>query len=239
MSDSGNTGSTTPDLRLLEGTQPTELLYRNPLNGTSSLDGCTLEGPAIMETVDGTLQIRSRDPDGEMGHSVLWLPPRIEGDYLATWRARVVSPFGLLIIFFDNDGTEGRDLFDPSLQPRDGTFPLYHSGDIRGYHISYHANTPGTPNRPMANLRKNPGFHIAASGPIGIPADSHEWHQVYLIRVGQRIRLLVDQRVAIDHLDDGKEFGPPWSGGYLGLRQMQWTVVQYADLRVHRLVPRG
>ena len=64
-----------------------------------------------------------------------------------------------LLVFLNARAVNGANVFGPAFQSRTGVFKQYHSGDLNSYHISYWAAGRG-----FANLRKNHGFHLAASG---------------------------------------------------------------------------
>ena len=210
------------------------LLYHNAMSSEGILANWILEGPGIMEMNDGWLSLRSERPDGPAGHVVLWCPETFPESFLAEWEFVLEDPIGLIIVFFAARGSQNRDLFDPSLQPRDGDFQQYIRGDIDSYHISYYARMPFEP-RSMANLRKNAGFHLLANGPIEIRSDERKTYRAALLKEGGRIRMSVDGYTIIDYLDDGERFGPVHGAGNIGFRQMQWTRAQYRNFRVHSI----
>ena len=39
--------------------------------------------------------------------------------------------------FFEENGKDGKDLFDKSFKPRTGEYQMYHHGDMNAFHISY------------------------------------------------------------------------------------------------------
>lgn len=214
-----------------------ELLYSRALGTAADTQGWKLEGPGIVEYRDGWMQMKSARPDGPDGHIVHWCPEEFPARFWAEWEFELLSEQGLCIVFFAARGQGGRDVFDPTLAPRNGIFRQYHSGDIDCYHVSYFANTPGSARR-VANLRKNSGFFLVANGPIGVTeARAGEVHRAVLVKDGARIRMAVDGRTIIDHTDDGARAGPVWAGGKIGLRQMQWTAGRYRNFRVFGLPP--
>jgi Domain of unknown function (DUF1961) len=221
------------DFALPEGVEVGEVAYHTPMDTAESVKDWVMEGPGKIEFTDGWMKIHS---PGEEMHHVFWCPETFPSDFVASWEVKNVHPeAGLLIVFFAAMGLNGEDALDPSLPKRDGTFNQYHSGALRNYHISYYANTPGTPARPTSHLRKNPGFTIVAEGPPGIAADSTEIHRVVLIKDGAHVRLLVDGKSIIDYRDDGSVAGPPHGGGRIALRQMQWSQFLYRDFGVWAL----
>jgi hypothetical protein len=212
------------------------LLYETSLADAESIPGWVLEGPGVLEHADGWMKMYSTRPNGPDGHVVHWAPDDFPNRFVAEWEVQILSEDGLCIIFFSAMGNNGEDIFDPSLPKREGIFKQYNRGAIRCYHISYFANNPILlPGRVTSNLRKNPGAILVANGPVGIHAGSKEIHKVRLVRDGERMQLLVDGRVVIDWVDDGKRYGAVHGGGKIGLRQMQWTVARYRNLRVWEL----
>ncbi len=211
-----------------------ELLY---MTDFVNLADWVAEGPLLVAQVKGGgVEMRSARPDDlPRGHTVLWLRKELPERFLAEWEFQPLGERGLCIVFFAARGRNGEGIFDPALQKREGEFPLYHSGDIDCYHISYYAHTPETPGRLTSNLRKNHGFHLVANGPPGVSAHGRGWHRVQLRKEGARIRLAVEGRQIIDFTDDGQTWGPTLGGGHFGLRQMVWTVAAYRALRIYEL----
>jgi hypothetical protein len=216
------------------------LLLDNSLASRNEVRDWVLEGPGEITFADGWMQMRSTKPDasrGENGHIVYWCPQDFPERFVAEWEIQLVEEFGLCIVFFAAEGAGGEDIFDPGLPTRDGTFAHYIRGAINSYHISYYASTPGTRGRITSNLRKNNKFYLMSSGPIAIPAGSDRVHRMRLIKDGNHIQLQADGRVSIDFIDPGGDrYGPVYGGGKLALRQMQWTVGCYRNLRVWELL---
>ncbi|NBV52123.1 MAG: DUF1961 family protein [Verrucomicrobia bacterium] len=139
------------------------------------------------------------------------------------------------MIFFNARGIHGESIFDAKLQPRSGIFAQYHSGDLNNYHISYWAGERGT-----ANVRKNAGFHLVATGKdLVSPAPADSFQTIHLYKRGGTIRLMVDDVIEVAFDDDGKTHGPVWMhSGWIGLRQMAHTIrCEYDDLKVFPLKP--
>ena len=192
-----------------------------------------MEGPGVIEFGDGWMQMSSALVDGRpKGHIVHWCPKDFPERFVAEWEVRIVSESGLNIVFFAARGEHGEDIFDPGLPERTGVFSQYVRGAIVSYHISYYANV-----RITSNLRKNNKFYLVANGPPGIFPRDHEWHRIRLIKDGAHIQLLCDDRLIIDHLDDGLRYGPVHGAGKIGFRQMEPTTGRYRNLRVWELLP--
>lgn len=212
-------------------------LYYNTLSSTKDLAGWKLEGPGDIAFRGGWMEMKSRRPNGPEGHTVYWCPQKFPDHIIAEWEFEFLEEKGLCIAFFAARGRDNKDLFDPTLAPRAGVFGQYINGDINCYHISYFANTPNEP-RGVANLRKNSGFHLISNGPVGVrTARTRETHHTVLIKDGSHIRMAVDGRIIIDHIDDGQRAGPVYTDGYIGFRQMQWTNARYRNFRVSTLKP--
>ncbi len=184
-----------------------------------------LEGPGILTIEDGRLRMREGD-----NHIVLWNKQTFPKDFIAEWEFTPNEIDGLCIVFFCAAGRNGEDLFDPSLQKRDGTFNLYHSGDINCYHISYFRNTCGR--SPNCALRKNWGFYRASCGYDFIPLQTGVTSKLTLVKRGAHLQLAINGHVSIDWVDDGVSRGPVWGAGRIGLRQMMRTDAYYDNFRV-------
>lgn len=191
--------------------------YRTSFDDDSALKEWRLEGGKRMSVVSGKLVLES-EPGQKDNHLVCWLDREMPADFLLelTLRPRDRQE-GLTIVFFNTRGHRGEGIFDPALKPRTGVFEQYHSSDLNGYHISYWAGARGT-----ANLRKNAGFSLVATGPdyvVNGPADAFQTVRIY--KRGGVIRLMVDDVISVAFDDDGKAHGPVWNHrGWIGLRQM-------------------
>jgi hypothetical protein len=142
---------------------------------------------------------------------------------------------GLTIIFFAAKGSSGEDIFDPVMPARDGTFKYYNKGQITCYHISYYANNPKNPERDDSHLRKDPMFALLQTGKRGIPKNSTAIHHIQLIKNTANIQMYIDGKKIIDYTDDGKQFGPVYTSGKIGFRQMRWTDFRYRNFKVWAL----
>jgi len=204
------------------------LPYRAGMGDAGSVRDWVMEGPGRTEFADGWMTMDS--PDGG-GHFTYWCPRPFPGSFLAEWDAQCLdAELGLCIVFFAARGPGGEDLFDARLPRRTGLFPDYTMG-LRCYHVSYYANTPDEPRRATSNMRRNPGAHVVAQGPVAIPWDSTAVHRLRLLKDGARVRLEADGVAFIDWADDGA-LGPALGDGWIGLRQMRWTRFRYRDFRV-------
>lgn len=206
-----------------------ELLYENPLRSAADIDDWVLEGPGEVSFEDGWMRMASTKPAGHGGHIVHWAPVDTPDSFVVEWDFQIVEPH-LAIVFFSAQGRDGKDLFDPDLEERDGIFRRYTRGEIDAYHISYYAH-----NRLTTNLRKNHGFYMPAVGPNPEPYSSGQVRTVQLMKNGAHIQLAVDGEVTLDFHDDGETYGPVLGGGKVGLRQMRDMVGRYRDFRVYEI----
>lgn len=210
-----------------------------PMAEEDDVQDWVMEGPGKRSFGDGWMRMWSTRPDAEgdtNGHIVFWCPRDFPSRFVCEWEVQILSDDGLAIIFFAAKGQHGEDIFDPSLPPRDGTFSHYIRGAVNSYHISYYADTPPLPARTMSNLRKNNKFYLLTTGPVAIPAGSKDIHHMRLIKDGPHIQLQCDGKVSIDYTDPGSNrYGPVYEDGKIGLRQMQWTVARYRNLRIWEL----
>ena len=215
-------------------------VYATTFDSAAALADWRLEGGKLMSIVNGRLVLES-NPGGTKplptdNHLVCWLTKEMPADFLLEFK---VCPQdrknGLNIIFFNARGQHGESIFDARLKPRSGIFAQYHSSDLNNYHISYWAGERGT-----ANVRKNAGFHLVATGKdliTNAPADSFQTIRLY--KRSGAIRLMVDDMIEVAFDDDGKTYGPVWThSGGIGLRQMAHTIrCEYDDLKVFPLNP--
>ncbi|MCC7495465.1 MAG: DUF1961 family protein [Fimbriimonadaceae bacterium] len=209
--------------------------WRTTFDDPAELAQWRLEGGRQISIADGRLVLESTHQGptsvAEDDHLVAWLDRELPGDFLLEFSLRPQNrQQGLNIVFFNTRGLHGESVFDPALAPRDGLFKQYHSGDLNGYHLSDWAGDRGS-----ANVRKNKGFKLVASGPDRIAAAPAEaWSVVRLYKRGGLIRLAVDDVIAVGFDDDGQTWGPVWNHpGWIGLRQMAHTVrCEYDHLTV-------
>lgn len=206
-------------------------VYQTGFDDQSVLKEWRLEGGKRVSVAQGKLVLES-EPGQRDNHLVCWLTKEMPAEYLLEFTVRPQNrKEGLNIVFFSTRGARGENIFDPALKPRNGVFKQYHSSDLNGYHISYWAGDRGT-----ANVRKNTGFKLVATGPDRVrdaPADVFQVVRIY--QRGGTIRLMVDDLISVAFDDDARAHGPVWNhGGWIGLRQMGHTVrCEYDSLKVY------
>ncbi len=211
-------------------------VYASGFDHADALKDWKLEGGTRMSIADGVLVLESAAAPDSKNHLVCWLTREMPADFLLEFKLRPRDrKEGLNIIFFNARGRKGENIFDPALQPRTGDFKQYHSGDLNNYHISYWAGDRGS-----ANVRKNSGFALVATGPdLVAGAAAGAWQTIRLYKRGGLIRLTIDDIVSVAFDDDGLTHGPVWTHtGWIGLRQMAHTLrCDYDDVRIFPLKP--
>jgi len=109
---------------------------------------------------------------------------------------------------------------------------------MRSYHASVFATDDTTPRR-VANLRKNPGFVLAACGEDAIAGHGPGPFRIRLLRLGTRMEIEVDGRKVMEFEDDGRAARAPLRGGIFGFRIMAHTgSAQFSNIRLFSWDPR-
>jgi len=222
---------------------PTDVDWEHPVYSTTfddpaELSRWVLEGGKQAAIENGHLVLENTvTAEGEeKDHLVCWLNEVFPSDFLLEFTFRPQNrKDGLAIVFFNARGIRGENIFDPALKPRDGVFKQYHSSDLNNYHISYWAGDRGT-----ANIRKNSGFNLVATGPDLVTGGAAEAFQtIRIYKRGGTIRLIVDDVISAAWDDDGVKYGPVLTNdGWIGLRQMEHAVRgEYDHLKVYPLLP--
>ncbi|MCF7837505.1 MAG: YesU family protein [Candidatus Marinimicrobia bacterium] len=162
-------------------------------------------------------------------HSVLWNTHEFPADFLLEFTFTQTQKTGLNIVFLATRAREafgGGDPFQTGLPRRRGRFDEYTQGALDCYHISYFATTPRGDPRGQSNLRKNHGFHLVAEGEDFISDMAGLGpHRVRVLKVGARLTLEVNGRIALAWTDTGEIGGPPHGAGWIGLRQMRHSAL--------------
>ena len=217
-----------------------ELIYENPLSCEDDVKSFVLEGSAKITFPEGKMRMENAisAEAGQKANYVFWCDKNFPEDIKVTWDFRPLKEPGLAILFFAAKGRNGEDLFDPSLQPRTGEYPLYHHGDINAFHVSYfRRKEPDERAFHTCNLRKSYGFHLVTQGADPIP-DADECTAPYhltVIKKGNLVKFLVNDLCVFTFEDDGETFGPLLTGGKIGFRQLAPMVAEYSDLKVYKL----
>ena len=215
-----------------------KLLYESPLTHGVGREEWFMEGGGAATWEADCLKLRSRwfseeRSRVETDHFTIWLNREFPADQVVEWEFRFPpkeeNNDGLAILFFCGKGLKGEDALDPRLMKRNGIFERYYDGDINCFHTSYLAIGRGT-----ANLRKNKGFYLPATGwDLSSKFPPLAWHKVRVTKCGGLVELRLNGEVSFAWEDDGKQFGPRIGGGKLAFRQQNnllWG--EYRNLKV-------
>ncbi len=214
-------------------------IYMSSFDNPAALKDWRLEGGKKMSIANGSFILES-GPGPAAGeksknHLVCWLDREVPADFLLEFTVRPQNrKEGLNIAFFSARGINGQGIFDPALSPRTGLYPQYNRGDINAYHVSYWAA-----GRETANMRKSKGFHLVAEGKdLVYTAPPDTFQKIGIYKRGGKIRVLVDDIVALAYDDDGQSHGPVLGSGWIGLRQMGHTQrCEYGEVSIYPLKP--
>lgn len=217
------------------------LLYNNPLENVENIRDFIIEGKAEVSFHHGAMRLENA-MEAELGQKanyVLWCDKVFPSNIKIEWEFRPLTDVGLCIMFFAAVGKDGRDLFDPSLTPRTGEYPLYHSGDINAFHVSYFRRKEADERAfHTCNLRKSYGFHLVAQGADPIPGseDAKDFYKITLTKWENEVTFAVNGLSVFTYVDDGTTFGQLLGGGRIGFRQLAPLVAEYKNLKVYELV---
>ncbi len=213
-------------------------IYVNPLADPEHVADFRLEGNASVTFPMGRMRLESilDEKEGQRANFVLWCLEDFPADAAISWDFWPVREPGLAMMFFCATGTEGRDLFDPSIKPRTGEYDQYHHGEMNAFHVSYFRRK-WTEERMFhtCNLRKSYGFHLVAQGADPIPGvmDAVGPYRMLIVKDNNRITFAVNDLPVFSWEDDGQTYGPQLAGGKVGFRQMAPLIGEYANLTVY------
>ncbi|WP_067843499.1 DUF1961 family protein [Amphibacillus sediminis] len=219
-----------------------ELIYHNPLGSAADLTDFKMEGSVKTSFESGQLVLENgMDPEehGDYAHWVLWCKHHFPDQIMIEWKFKPIKEPGLCMLFFAATGKDGADIFAPELPERYGHYPQYHSGSINTFHLSYFRRK-WEDERAFCtcNLRKSAGFHLVAQGadPIPTVADVKSAFQLRLIKYGPIIQFSINDLVVLEWEDDGQSYGPLYSDGKIGFRQMAPMKASYRQLNVFKAI---
>ncbi|CBX97990.1 hypothetical protein IAQ61_010093 [Plenodomus lingam] len=211
-----------------------KLLYRNTFNSTNAIAGWVAEGPVVASVSNNTLTLSGAGNPND--YFVYWLPEVFPDRIRISWEFLPTQEPGLAMLFFGATAVDGGSVFDPGLKPRNGSYPQYHSSDIRLLHASYFRRRwPEERAFHLANLRKSPGFHLVAQGADPIPpvVDTQgAFYKIEVVKDEREARFSVNGLLLFSFDDTHTETGPVVRGGRIALRQMQPLIAQYRNLEV-------
>ncbi len=216
------------------------LLYKNPLASEKDIKDFRIEGSAAVSFPRQALRLENsverNATAGIHGNFLFWCNEHFPDNIAIRWQFKPLTDNGLAMVWLATHGRNGKDLFDPSLPPRDGDYPQYHSGAIEGLHISYFRRNLGESSFRTCNLRKSYGFHLVAQGGDPLPdvIYANKFYQLEVMKQGAYLRFAMEGVVLFDWFDD-ENHGPILSGGKIGFRQMAGLIAEYRNLEVYTL----
>ena len=175
----------------------------------------------------------------EKSNFVFWCPVDFPNNIIIEWEFRPITEPGLAIMFFGAKGIHGEDIFDVTLNPRDGQYEQYHSGDINAFHVSYFRRKWDKERQfHTCNLRKSKGFHLVAQGADPIP-DAYECQYSYKIKISKidnNIDFYINDLHIFNFYDNESIYGNHIGGGKIGFRQMAPLEAEYSNLKVYEVI---
>ncbi len=159
-------------------------------------------------------------------------------NYIFEFDVTPLSKIGFFLLFFNTQGLKGEDILSPELfndVPEDVTkyencIFFKYTKKLNGYHISYRRNESAT-----CNFRKNAGLILLKQHKLDKILPKDKTMHVELYKKGGHMKLTVDGMVFMDHVDDGKEHGPVWTGGRIGFRQVYKSEGLYDNVKLIQL----
>ncbi|KAH8726753.1 hypothetical protein GQ44DRAFT_705492 [Phaeosphaeriaceae sp. PMI808] len=222
---------------LCTATVAEELLYRNTFNSTNAIAHWVAEGPLNATISNNTLELRGAGKLDD--YFVYWLPETFPDRIRITWEFSPIQEPGLAMFFFGAASVAGGSIFGEGLAPRNGSYPQYHSGDIRTLHASYFRRRwPEERAFHLANLRKSPGFHLVAQGADPLPpvVDARgAYYKVEVVKDKHDVKFSINGLLLFAWEDTKTDTGPVVREGRIGFRQMQPFVARYRNLEVWKL----
>jgi hypothetical protein len=214
-----------------------KLLYRNTFNSTDAIASWKAEGPLVANITNNTLQLSGAGKPDD--YFVYWLPKIFPDRIRITWEFSPIQEPGLAMFFFGATSVAGGSIFDEGLAPRNGSYPQYHSSDIRLLHASYFRRRwPEERAFHLANLRKSPGFHLVAQGADPLPpvVDANgTFYKIDVVKDGRDTSFSINGLQLFAWEDTDTDTGPVVGEGRIAFRQMQPLVARYRNLEVWQL----
>ncbi|KAH9880192.1 hypothetical protein J1614_002218 [Plenodomus biglobosus] len=223
---------------LLAGSATAEtLLYRNTFDNSNATAGWVAEGPLVSSVSNNTLTLSGAGNLND--YFVYWLPEVFPDRIRISWEFSPTQEPGLAMFFFGATAVDGGSVFEPGLKARNGSYPQYHSSDIRLLHASYFRRRwPEERAFHLANLRKSPGFNLVAQGADPIPSvvdTQGAFYKIEVVKDKRKASFSVNGMLLFSFDDTETDTGPVVRGGRIALRQMQPLIAQYRNLEVWAL----
>jgi len=137
---------------------------------SNNLDSWLTERKVITKVNRGWLYMESFDAEIENPKGNIWWKNDFENPYVIEFDYQPLSDEGLTMMFWNAFGQDGKDVF--SLE-RDGNYVEYVNSNLTAYHCTFHRFKTR-----LSNLRKAPGFHLAASAKDPIGTEDRNVHKL-------------------------------------------------------------
>lgn len=173
-------------------------------------------------------------------HFLLWHPDDFPDRIAVSWDFQPRIDTGLAMFWIAATGEDGKDLFDPSLAPREGHYHEYRRGDINALHVACFRRNPSEIGFQICSLR-NTTVHDDGpimqrrADPLPSARDATKPYRMQAIKYGPYFRLTIDDMVVIDWKVDGAP-NSVLAGGKIGFRQMAGLIADYGKLTVQEVV---
>jgi uncharacterized protein DUF1961/glycosyl hydrolase family 123 len=163
---------------------------------SDNLDSWLTEGLVNTKIDQGCLYMESFDNEIENPKGNIWWKKNFENPYVIEFDCQSLSDNGLIMIFWNAFGLDGKDVFS---WERTGKYEEYVNSNLAAYHCSFHRFNTG-----LSNLRKAPGFHLVASVKDPIDTGDRGIHKVMVASAGNRQRIFIDEQLVHDFIDESK-----------------------------------
>lgn len=216
-----------------------DTLFHAPLSSQHELEGWIMEGPGRASFPQGQLRLESGGQleDGQGANFVYWCPLVFPDHISIGFEFRPLYEPGLAMFFFAARGRASKDLFDSTLEQRNGPYRQYHHGDIDTLHLSYfRRRQPDERRFHTCNLRKSHGFHLVALGADPIPEarEADGFYQLKIHKAGPKVDFFIDGLPVLSWEDDATH-GPILIEGRIGFRQMHPLIAEHRNLTISTL----
>ena len=224
------------EIRILEPSK--ELIYENSLAKEELVKNFHLEGKAFVTFPYNRMRLQNAQDSnlGQASNFVFWCNEKLPKDVEIVWEFLPVKEPGLCVAFFNANGQNGKDLFDPGLKFRSGQYDQYTNSDINTLQISYFRRRwPEERAFHLCNLRKAPGFELLATAADPIP-DVEDVKAPFLIKIRRHKKVIsfsINDLPLFAHVLENE--GALSNSGYFGFRQMAPLIGEYANLKVYVL----
>jgi len=230
-----------------------ETIYENPMSSPEDVKDWVVESskegnPVITSSPENEDMLRLQS----QVHFLFWCPEEFPDNIAVSWDflpIERVDDLGLAMFWIAATGKGGKDLFDPSLDERQGHYMQYRAGDINALHVSYfRRNLYNQEARfHLVSLRKSTvqdrGPTVAqGADPMADGRYAEKPYRIRVIKHGPYFQMSIKDRhgqyngflKVLEWKDNGQN-APILKGGKIGFRQMRGLIADYANLKVKKV----